>query len=84
MREFYFQNRRRYFTFGAIYCVILWLQIPMFGWKVPPSQHVWAAAALVLMLTLRTATSVRVHVALAIVQALMTTAALATVWLRIE
>ncbi len=84
LREFYFQNRRRYFGFGAVYTVVLWIQAPVFHWDVPLSQHLWAAAVLAMMLTLRRASSIRVHATLAVVQAAMTTASLATYWLTIK
>jgi hypothetical protein len=83
LRAFYFENRKRYFGFGAAYTLVLWIQAPLFGWDVPLAQHVWAATVLAMMLTLRRSSSMRVHAALAGVQALMTTASLATYWLTL-
>jgi hypothetical protein len=84
LREFYFQNRRRYFTIAAIYVVVLWIQAPIFDWEVPVAQHAWGAASLALTLTLRQASSLRVHATLSIIQAVMVTASLATFWFRIK
>ena len=59
LREFYFQNRRRYFGFAALYTLVLWIQVPVFHWQVPVAQHAWAGASLVLVLILRRASSMR-------------------------
>jgi hypothetical protein len=84
LREFYFQNRRRYFTLASLFTVVWWIQVPLFGWKVPVAQHLWAAAALLLVFTLSRTSNMKVHVALSILQGLMTMASLATAWYRIE
>lgn len=84
LKEFYFQNRRRYFGFGATYTFVLWIQAPLFHWDVPFAQHLWAAAVLAMMLTLRRSSSMRVHTALAVVQGVMTLASLGTFWLTVQ
>lgn len=83
LRAFYMANRRRFFGFAAAYTLVVWAQIPAFGWDVPPATHVWGAAAFVQLVALASTTNTLVHVLLTILNALMFAASIAAYWFRI-
>lgn len=84
LRQYYFQNHRRYFGIGALYTLLLWVQVPAFNWQVPVSQHAWAAWSVAAMVILQRASSIRVHATVSIIQAVLVTAALATYWFQVR